>query len=137
MAYAFGRTSKVKLETCHPDLQRVAELVMSWQVMDFTIVWGHRDADAQEQAFRSGNSRVRWPNSRHNSLPCTALDFAPYFEGRIPWDDEFAFCYLAGLFKAAAAVLGIDLTWGGDWDSDGSTQDTGLMDLGHVELKNP
>lgn len=133
--FAFGKTSRAKLDTVDPKLQAVTELVMSWQIMDFAIVWGFRGEDAQEQAFRSGNSTKRWPDSLHNKHPSPAIDVAPYHDGGIPWNDKLAFAVLAGLFKAAGAHLGTPIRWGGDWDSDGSTTDQKFMDLGHLEIK--
>ena len=107
---------------------------MEWQVYDFTIVWGHRNKAAQEQAFLSGNSGKRWPDSRHNSTPSTALDFAPWVDGGIPWNDTHAFAVIGGMFIAAGADLGTPIIYGGDWDMDGLTTDQRLMDWGHVQL---
>lgn len=134
MAFQYGAKSQAKLDTLDDDLRAVAELVMSWQIYDLTIVWGHRGEEAQEDAFRSGNSSKRWPESKHNELPSRALDFAPWVDGSIPWKDTHAFAVLGGLFIAAGAVLGIPIRYGGDWDMDGETTDQRLMDWGHVEL---
>ena len=91
-------------------------------------------------------SRVMWPDSNHNAInsegqpESTALDFAPWLRlpnGKmgIPWEDTHAFAILGGLFIAAGHFLGTPITYGGDWDSDGSTEDQTLMDWGHIELK--
>lgn len=136
--YEFGTGSREKLETCDDRLQRVADLVMSWQIYDFTIIWGHRDEGEQTEAYNSGNSNAEWPMSYHNRMPSTALDFGPWIPGiGIPWDDTHAFAVIGGLFLAAGAELGIELEYGGDWDMDGQTTDQTLMDWGHVQLKNP
>jgi len=132
--FFLGTGSREKLGTCHPDLANIAIHVMEWQVYDFTIVWGHRNKAAQEQAFLSGNSGKRWPDSRHNSTPSTALDFAPWVDGGIPWNDTHAFAVIGGMFIAAGADLGTPIIYGGDWDMDGLTTDQRLMDWGHVQL---
>lgn len=132
--FAFGSSSRAKLATCHPELAAVAERVMSYQVFDFAIVWGHRGEEAQNQAFLDGASTKKWPDSLHNRTPSPALDFAPWIDGRIPWDDSHAFAVIGGMFIAAGAELGTGIVYGGDWDMDGSTLDTKLKDWGHIQL---
>jgi hypothetical protein len=138
--YGFGRSSNAKLETCHPDLKAVANKVMTWQVYDFTIVWGWRGEKDQNQAFLTNASGKRWPESKHNIIDINgkpqsiALDFAPWVNNGIPWKDEHAFAVLGGMFIAAGAELKLPVRYGGDWDMDGETTDQRLMDWGHVEL---
>lgn len=133
--YKFGNNSRKHLDSCDPRLIEVAELVMSWQIYDFSIVWGHRGEGPQNQAYAEGNSNVEWPDSKHNQTPSPALDFAPYIHGiGVPWKDTHAFAVIGGLFIAAGATLGIPIVYGGDWDMDGETTDQRLKDWGHVEL---
>jgi peptidoglycan L-alanyl-D-glutamate endopeptidase CwlK len=63
-----------------------------------------------------------------------AIDFAPWVEGSIPWDDTHVFAIIAGCFHAAAKEKNAVIRYGGDWDTDGSTKDQTLMDWGHVEI---
>ena len=63
-----------------------------------------------------------------------ALDFAPYINGRIYWEDSHIFAVVAGVFMAAAKQQGFKIRWGGDWDSDGTTTDQTFMDWGHIEI---
>ena len=112
-------------------------LALSWGIYDFSIVWGFRNEDAQTQAFRSGNSSKRWPDSLHNRSPSPAFDFAPFIKGvGIPWKDTHAFAVIGGLLLAAGAGLGVQLIYGGDWDMDGQTTDQRLMDWGHIQLRH-
>ena len=131
--YHFGRTSRSRLATVHPDLQRVLQRAMDWQLMDFTIVCGHRDERAQNEAYnaRPQKSKKKWPESKHNSLPSIAVDVAPW---PIDWDDSLAFARLYGIIEAAGAVEGVELRWGGDWDRDTKSNDQSFMDIGHFEL---
>lgn len=134
MAFVFGPQSRKHLDTCEEGLIEVAELVLSWNVYDFSIVWGFRGQESQNQAYRSGNSSKEWPDSMHNRRPSPALDFAPYIPGvGIPWKDTHAFAVLGGMFIAAGQVVGYPIRYGGDWDMDGETTDQRLMDWGHVE----
>lgn len=136
----FGTSSMSKLDTCHPDLVEIAELALSRSPYDFTIVHGWRGEDIQNALQESGASTKRYPNSKHNhvdgnGVPLSlALDFAPWVDGAIPWDDVNVFCIIAGVFLSAAAELGIAVKYGMDWDSDGSTKDQTLMDAGHLGL---
>jgi len=132
--YAFGNRSKTNLATCRVDLVQVAHAVMDLQIMDFAILCGHRDEEAQTQAFLLGNSKVQWPHSRHNMNPSNALDFAPWIHGGIPWKDTHSFAMLGGIFIAIARKMNTPLRYGGDWNSNGSTEDQILMDWGHIEL---
>ena len=137
MKYKFGNNSRKHLDTLDPRLRKIAVLVMSWQIYDFSIIWGHRGPEAQNQAFAEGNSSKRWPESKHNIMPSVALDFAPYIKGiGVPWKDTHAFAVIGGLFIAAGAILKTPVVYGGDWDMDGQTTDQRLKDWGHVELKS-
>ena len=92
-------------------------------------------------------TNARWPASYHNAededgTPCSeAVDFAPYITLRsgkkgIPWTDIKLFSYVAGIIQAAASKLRIKITWGGDFDRDGSTEDQTLADVGHIQRTN-
>lgn len=116
--------------TCTDNLQRVLDRAMSYQIMDFTIVCGHRNEAAQNEAYSVGNSTKQWPNSKHNSFPSIAVDVAPW---PIDWKDNLAFARLSGIIEAAASEEGVALRWGGDWDRDGESNDQSFMDIGHLE----
>lgn len=130
-----GTTSKRRLGQCHPKLQRLLEEVdrrlMKRQVMDLTVVCGHRGQAEQDAAKAAGRSTKAWPDSKHNRLPSPAVDVAPY---PIDWHDRARFARLAGFIEAVAADLDIEVRWGGDWDQDGRTADERLIDMPHLEL---
>ena len=138
--YRFGKSSKAKLDTCHPKLVGIANLAIQLSPYDFTIVHGWRGRDVQDALFESNASQKKFPFSMHNhvderSKPSSlAIDFAPWIKNKIPWDDTHIFAVIAGCFHAAASELEERIRYGGDWDSDGSTKDQTLMDWGHVEI---
>lgn len=147
--YVFGKSSEGKLLTVREDLRSVPYRVLGYQIFDFTIVWGWRGEEVQNQAFLSGASDKEWPNSMHNHMvkneaglmvpESLAFDFAPWCmlpSGKmgIPWKDEHAFAVLGGMFIAAGAELGVLVVYGGDWDMDGTTTDQNLMDWGHAQV---
>jgi peptidoglycan L-alanyl-D-glutamate endopeptidase CwlK len=84
------------------------------EVTDIAILCGHRTKEEQDKAFGSGNSKLRYPFSRHNKFPSMAVDIAPF---PIDWKDIAAFKRLAEIVKQKAAELEITVEWGGDWPS--------------------
>lgn len=130
----FGQASLSRLKTLDPRLQRVMEEAIKHR--DFMIVYGHRSRDEQNKAFAEGKSKLKWPNSKHNSLPSLAVDVAPYNSSTrgIDWKDREAFAALAGFLMGIATMQGLKLRWGGDWDSDGATKDHTFVDLPHLEI---
>lgn len=129
---SFSETSLQELHGCCFDLQSVLREAIKYQ--DFTVLCGYRGKEAQDEAFRTGNSNVQWPNGRHNSLPSNAVDIAPY---PVDWKDVPRFALLAGRIMQIADQMGITLRWGGDWDRDTSTVDQNLKDWGHFEVFEP
>lgn len=138
--FRFGSLSTMRLNTASPNMQRLMRAVMAKQLMDFAVLQGHRGEVEQNSAFESGASKVRWPNSRHNSNPSTAVDIAPY---PIDWGEEGSqahrrkaigrFYKLAGIVLATAKELGIEVRWGGDWAMDGNVFNQTFDDLVHFE----
>lgn len=127
---AFGKTSRTRLDTCHPDLQRLFGDVV--QIFDCTILHGRRGEEEQNRLYMEGRTKVHFPNSKHNRLPSMAVDAAPW---PVPdWQDEKAFYFFAGVVKGIARSMGITIRWGGDWDSDNDLNDQTFNDLLHFEL---
>ena len=125
----FSKKSNATLEGCHPDLQKLFQEVI--KNFDCTILQGHRSKKLQDEYYRTGKSKVEYPNSKHNSLPSMAADVAPY---PINWNDKERFYYFAGYVKGLADQMDIKIRWGGDWDGDTKVNDQTFMDLPHFEL---
>ena len=126
----FGKTSLQRLHTCHPLLQELFMVAIGHY--DCTILCGHRGEEEQNQAVKEGKSKTLWPNSKHNNLPSRAVDAAPW---PVRWWDTKKFYHFAGFVLGMASQMGIDLRWGGDWDSDKDLNDQDFNDLVHFELK--
>lgn len=139
--FSFGASSEKKLATVDTELIEIPRLVMSWDVYDFTIVWGFRTDAEQMQAFLSGNSKKKtgsYHQVKKDGKPfAQAIDFAPWVNGGIPWKDTHAFAVLGGMMMAAGEQLGIPVVYGADWDRDGLTKDQTLMDFGHIQKLHP
>lgn len=129
----FGDKSKKELATCVKGLQIVANAAI--EIMDFTVLEGHRNERDQNIAFAKGLSQRQWPNGEHNEKPSKAMDVAPW---PIDWKNEEKsiqrFVLLAGVMLAVAHQKGIKLRWGGDWNRNFDTRDEKFRDYGHFEV---
>ncbi len=139
----FSQKSRERLQTCHPELQRLFNEVV--RDADCSIMCGHRGKDEQEKAVAAGFSKVQYQASKHNSLPSTAVDVWPYpFPG---WPDEPGidakenakrweiWGFFAGQVIATARQMGISIRWGGDWNGNLDLRDEKFRDLPHFELQ--
>ena len=126
----FSTRSKAALDTAHPKLKELFnEVIKHW---DCIVLEGHRGKAAQDKAFREGKSKTPWPTSKHNKSPSLAVDVAPY---PIDWKNSERFYAFAGFVIGIAKMKGIEIRWGGDWDSDRDFKDQTFFDLPHFELK--
>ena len=135
---SFGKLSRRRLKTCHPDIQRVFKRVVKDH--DCTVICGSRGQKAQDQAYALGNSKLQWPHSKHNAIPpklSTAIDAVPYVPGKGAIWDRTSCAYFAGKVMEVAKKEGVKLRWGGDWDGDNDLNDQNFKDLAHFELVHP
>jgi peptidoglycan L-alanyl-D-glutamate endopeptidase CwlK len=119
---SFGQESTENLVQCDQQLQDVLNEAIKY--IDFSVICGHRDEEAQNRAYNTHRSLLKWPKSKHNTYPSRAVDVIPY-PGGFSNDNE-TFYLLATYILRAASILGVHLTWGGHWRS--------LKDLPHFEL---
>jgi peptidoglycan L-alanyl-D-glutamate endopeptidase CwlK len=100
------------------------------KVTDFSVICGFRGEKEQNEAYSSGHSKLKWPQSKHNKIPSEAVDIVPY---PIDWNDERRFRDLGQVVKEIWDRLppekteGYELSWGGDWKS--------FKDFPHFELR--
>jgi peptidoglycan L-alanyl-D-glutamate endopeptidase CwlK len=148
MSFKFGRRSKGKLETCHEDLQKIMNLVISRSKVDFGISEGHRSVERQHELFLEGKSKIDGINrlGKHNHNPSEAVDiygYHPDLETRRKLAyDKTTLSYIAGIIDSCANEL-FDkgetshiIRWGANWDSDGIIDyDQSFDDFPHFELK--
>lgn len=132
----FGQSSFKQLATAHPDLQ-----VLFYEVIkhiDCQVLEGFRNQADQEAAVRKGNSKVHWPNGKHNHSPSYAVDVAPY---PVDWKNTQRFFWFSGVVMGISELLFVSgkmkhkIRYGGDWNRNYNIMDeTGLRDLVHFEL---
>ena len=127
----FGKKSRERLATCDERLQRVFNEVINY--VDCSILEGHRGEERQEKLFDEGNTKVHYPNGRHNASPSRAVDVVPY---PVDWDDRERFHLFAGFVLGIAYSMDIALRWGGDWNQNFEVDDNQFDDFPHFELIN-
>tara|TARA_R100000030_G_scaffold91467_1_gene76578 strand:+ start:1464 stop:1844 length:381 start_codon:yes stop_codon:yes gene_type:complete len=124
--FKFGKRSKERLKGVNPKLVNVLNELI--KIMDVTIIEGLRTEARQNELLAQGKSKTKY--SKH--LEGKAVDLAPY---PIDWEDRERFHYMGGMIRGIGKQQGVDIRWGGDWDSDGEIKDNSFDDLVHVEIK--
>ena len=121
-----NKKSIERLKTCHPDLQKLALAVDA--VFPIQCICGHRGIKEQNEAFKMGASKLKYPNSKHNKTPSLAGDFVPDPDKNpktIDWGDIKSFETMALVFEQKADELGIKIRLGRDFS---------FKDYPHIEL---
>lgn len=108
----YSNRSLRSLKGIHPDLRRVIDRALQESPLDFVVIEGLRTKARQAELVASGASQTM--NSRH--ITGHAVDLLP-IGPRGPAFDWPLYHKLGPAVKAAAADLGVDLEWGGDWKS--------------------
>ena len=138
----YGRLSRAVLVTLHPLLRELC--VRALIENDHSLLRGVRTVDDQAAFVHQGLSKIM--DSRHLAggglsshepdYPelSYAVDMAPYIGGRVSYEARHV-AYFAGCVMTLAAEMGIDLRWGGDWDSDGNQIEHAFWDGVHFELR--
>lgn len=132
----FSEISKERLRTCHRDLQTLFAHVI--QDYDCSVICGTRGEEAQNKAFAEGNSKLQYPDSKHNSFPSLAADVVPH-EKIIDWGKTQS-AHFAGYVKGKAdqlftiGTISHRIRCGVDWDSDNDIDDTTFWDAAHFEI---
>ena len=128
--FKFGKRSRERLATCHPDLQKIFNEVI--KKIDCSVLEGHRDERTQNKYFSEGKTKVKYPMGRHNTNPSRAVDVTPY---PIDWNDRERQTLFAGYVLGIAESMGIKLRWGGDWNQNFKVKDNRFDDFPHFELR--
>jgi len=126
---SFGKVSKERLATLDPRLQEI--LVEAIKYYDFAILCGHRDERAQNTAYNTNKSKLKWDKSKHNKFPSKAFDIAPY---PIDWEDLDRFYFLAGIIFMIAKQKNIKIRWGRNWSMSWQFENQKFDDYPHFEL---
>lgn len=136
MSFKYSSKSLAKLNTCHPDLQKILKKAIKYY--DITIIEGIRTKERQEELVRTGKSKTM--KSKHLEQVdgySHAVDCALW---PIDWNDRERFIFLQGYLKGLAdsmyenGEIGYRLRLGVDWDGDGNIKEHSFFDGPHIEL---
>jgi len=111
MTRTFGSRSTKNMNGIHPDLRLVLDKALQDSPLDFVVIEGLRTKERQQQLVASGASKTM--DSRH--ITGHAVDLLPIGPDGKPAFDWPLYNQLGPAVKKAAADLGIELDWGGDW----------------------
>lgn len=148
---AFSERGEKALATCHPDLQRVARLAMTWSegLVLWDMVQGARTIEQQQEYADAGNSKVNpkdypdlsklYAKAKHVTGPgmpySRAYDIVLVTEQPKGKYDERGLAFVAAIMMVAAKSLGVKMRWGADWDEDRVLFEPGtFIDGPHFEL---
>lgn len=120
----FSNNSKKILSTCDNKIQLILNEAIKETPIDFTVVCGYRGEKEQNEAFKNGFSKLKFPQGKHNKNPSLAVDIVPYPK---MWDaSNEEWTKLSEHIKKIALKLNIKIRWGGDWKT--------FIDKPHWEL---
>jgi peptidoglycan L-alanyl-D-glutamate endopeptidase CwlK len=155
----FGKTSRERLETCHPDLILIMDEAIKISRVDFGITQGARNFSTQLGYFLENKSKLdpRIASNKERAKHVVgsgwrelseAVDIYVYHSDRelrkkLAYDIP-SLAYVAGIVIATATRLYNEgkishvVRWGGNWDRDGVIlADQKFDDLPHFELRKP
>jgi len=97
---------------------------------DITVLCGHRGEAEQNAAYAAGNSKLKWPKSKHNKVPSEAVDIVPY---PIDWEDTAAFERMGQVVLQCWEEMDPDDT--AKWQLVWGKTFKGLVDYPHFEIR--
>jgi peptidoglycan L-alanyl-D-glutamate endopeptidase CwlK len=117
----------------------VVEKAITLTTQDFMVNEGVRTKARQKELYAQGRTKpgdiVTWTmNSRHFAQADGyghAVDLYPW---PIDYKTTSKYDAIAMAMFRAAAMLGLHIRWGADWDSDGKPREKGETDSPHFEI---
>lgn len=105
--------------------------------IDFCIIdnGGFRSAEMQNELFQAGNSKCDGYITLSEHQKGLAVDLVPWVNNAPSWDTKSCF-YLAGAFMAYCKRVGIPVSSGADWNSDGNLKQDDSWDPCHMQIKD-
>ena len=135
--FTLSKRSLKNLEGVHPKLVACVDLAIRKSKQDFTVIEGLRTLEKQREYFKRGASKTM--KSKHLKQAdgySHAVDLYPFYDGSVQVNAPLSrFKLIKDAMFDAAKELGIKLTWGADWDNDGSTADERFVDSPHFQLE--
>ena len=129
--YSYGIKSTKELASCTDDIQKVFNAAI--KIRDISITEGTRNDERQNKLFDEGKTKLRFPDSKHNSWPSRAVDAIPYPTTQEDWENREYWVEWSSWLKGFASGMGITLISGFDWDNDYDLTDQSFFDGPHFQ----
>jgi len=113
-----------RLKQCHPDLIKI--MLRVDEIFPIHVICSIRNEKEQNEAFGRGQSKLKFPNSKHNKNPSHAVDVVPGSGKVISWADLKPFEIMCLTVESIAEEYGIKIRLGRDFKT--------LQDWPHIEL---
>lgn len=145
----YSKKSQAIFDSLDPRLQKVLLYIKDVLEIDHSLLCGHRGKEEQDKAYLGGNSKVQWPNSKHNTYPSLAVDVVPYIrlgsaKGGVHWhneDQQIRENYYRDMVRLATIIQMVaklvfqtELRWGGDFNKNWVISDQNWLDFPHIEV---
>lgn len=125
MNYKWGKTSLERLGSCDTRLQQLCNELLEQCGFDLTITCGYRGKEEQDEAYRTGKSKAKFGQSKHNTYPSKAVDICPY---PVDWDTkDYRWWKMIATAQEIARKNGFKIRSGAFF--------TGLCDCPHLEIE--
>lgn len=133
--YTLSERSLKRMEGVESDLQKVVQMAIGRTPVDFGVAWlgGFRTPEEQNQLFKDGHSKCDGYAKLSKHQFGEAVDLQVFVGGTAVKSEKMQ-CVVAGVVASCACALGVNIRWGGDWDSDGDMRDNTFNDLYHFEI---
>jgi peptidoglycan L-alanyl-D-glutamate endopeptidase CwlK len=118
--FKLSETGAKRLSECDERLQKIVNELLDH--MDVSVLCGYRGEKEQNEAFKNGNSKLKFPMSKHNKKPSLAVDLAPY---PIDWNDIGRFDKMLDKVQEIADKHGVKVRLGRTFK---------FKDYPHIEL---
>ncbi|MHA7847130.1 M15 family metallopeptidase [Serratia sp. D1N4] len=130
--FRFSKRSEGNLVGVNPALVKVVRRALELSTVDFIVIEGVRTQARQRELWAQGRTTpgkivTRTMKSKH--LEGRAVDLLPV----TGWENLSSFRVVSKAMFQAASELGVKITWGADWNSNG-IQEKGEDDSPHFEL---
>lgn len=120
MSYSLSKASLAKLNSVHPDLQKVVKRAIAITAQDFLITCGVRTPAEQRVLYAKGRTtpgpKVTWTLNSNHFVKADghghAVDLCPY---PVDWNDLRKFAAITAAMKTAARDVGVPIVCGADW----------------------
>jgi len=136
MSFKLSKSSKARLETTSPLIQKIIIAALESSMIDFGIpkYGGKRTAEEQKALYDDGKSKCDGKDKRSYHQSGNAVDIVAYVNGHYTYDARYYYMLGHHILSTAKRMGITNMRWGGDWDRDFDLDDQTFNDLCHFEL---